>query len=99
MEITVLKETLTTTTHKRVQGKANYADLSDRLQFAEQLLEKAKSDSREKNCRIKTLETHLDKARNKISHHMRQLDHRKEESYSVTEKLKTACEWCHDPSR
>ncbi|XP_053364401.1 NLR family CARD domain-containing protein 3-like [Clarias gariepinus] len=30
---------------------------------------------------------------------MRQLDHSKEESYSVTEELKPACEWCHDPSR
>ncbi len=44
------------------QIKADYADRSDKLQYAEQLLEKAKADFRDKNS--KALEAHLDESRN-----------------------------------
>ncbi len=57
------------------QIKDDYADRSDKLQYAEQLLEKAKADFRDKNSRIKALEAHLDESRNEISHLTRQLRH------------------------
>ncbi|XP_016375733.1 uncharacterized protein LOC107714414 [Sinocyclocheilus rhinocerous] len=98
-EITRLKETLAATTQEMEQGKADYADLSNKLQYAEQLLEKAKTDFRDKNSRIKALETHLDESRNEISHLTQQLDYIKEESDSVREELRHAYELCPEPTR
>ncbi len=63
-EINRLKETLAATTPKMEQIKEDYAD---RMHYAEQLLEKAKADFREKNSRIKALEAHLDESRNEMS--------------------------------
>ncbi len=54
-EINRLNETLASTTRKMEQIKENYADRSDKLQYAEQLLEKAKADFRD--SRIKTAES------------------------------------------
>ncbi len=65
-EINRLNETLAATTPKMEQIKENYADRSDKLQYAEQLLEKAKAGFRD--SRIKALEAHLDESRNEISH-------------------------------
>ncbi len=50
-----LKETLAATTLKIEQIKEDYADRSDKLQYAEQLLEKAKADFSDKKNRIKPL--------------------------------------------
>ncbi len=47
-EINRLKETLAATTPKIEQIKEDYADRSVKLQYAEQLLEKAKADFRDK---------------------------------------------------
>ncbi len=58
-EINRLKETLAATSHEMEQIKEDYADRADKLQYAEQLLEKAKADFRDKNSRIKALEAHL----------------------------------------
>ncbi len=63
-EINRLKETLAATTPKMEQIKQDYADC---MQYAEQLLEKAKADFRGKNSRIKALEAHLDESRNEMS--------------------------------
>ncbi len=49
------------------QIKEDYPDRADKLQYAEQLLEKAKADFRDKNSRIKALEAHLNESRNEIS--------------------------------
>ncbi len=54
-EINRLKETIAATSRKMEQIKEDYADRSDKLQYAEQLLEKAKTDFRGKNSRIKAL--------------------------------------------
>ncbi len=81
------------------QIKADYADCSDKLQYAEQLLEKAKADFRDKNSRIKALEAHLDESRNEISRLTRQLDYIKEESDRFQEELKHAYELHREPSR
>ncbi len=61
------------------QIKDDYADRADKLQYVEQLLEKAKADFRDKNSRIKALEAHLNESRNEISRLTRQLDYFKEE--------------------
>ncbi len=65
-EINRLKETLAATSHEMEQIKEDFADRADKLQYAEQLLEKAKADFRDKNCRIKALETHLDESRKEM---------------------------------
>ncbi len=67
-EINRLKETLAAASHEMKQIKEDYADRSDKLQYAEQLLEKAKADFRNKTSRIKALEAHLNESRNEISH-------------------------------
>ncbi len=74
------------------QIKEVYADHSEKLHYAEQLLEKTKADFRDKNSRIKTLEAHLDESRHEISRLTRQLDYFKEEYESFQEELKHAYE-------
>ncbi len=79
-EINRLKETLTATSHEMQQIKEDFADHADKLQYAEKLLEKAKTDFRDRNSRIKALEAHLAESRNEISRLTRTLDYFKEES-------------------
>ncbi len=57
-EINRLKETLAATSHEIQQIKEDFADHADKLQYAEKLLDKAKTDFRDKNSRIKALEAH-----------------------------------------
>ncbi len=98
-EINRLKEILAATSHEMEQIKEDYADRADKLQHAEQLLEKAKADFRDKNSRIKALEAHLDESRNEISRLTRQLDCFKEEYESFQEELKHAYELRYELSR
>ncbi len=98
-EINRLKETLAATSHEMQQLKEDLADRADKLQYAEKLLEKAKTYFRDKNCRIKALEAHLAESRNEISRLTRQLDYVTEESESFQEELKHAYELHHEPSR
>ncbi len=51
-EINRLKETLAATSHEMEQIKEDFADRADKLQYAEQLLETAKADFRDKNSRV-----------------------------------------------
>ncbi len=98
-EIDRLKETLVATSHEMEHIKEDFADRADKLQYAEQLLEKAKADFRDKNNRIKALEAHLDESRKEISRLTRQLDYFKEGYESVQEELKHAYELRYEPSR
>ncbi len=98
-EINRLKETLAATSHEMEQIKEDFADRADKLQYAEKLLDKAKTDFRDKNSRIKALEAHLVESRNEISRLTRQLDYFKEESECFQEELKHAYELRHEPSR
>ncbi len=98
-EINRLKETLAATSHEMQQLKEDFADRADKLQYAEKLLEKAKTDFRDKNSRIKALKAHLAESRNEISRLTRQLDYVTEESESFQEELKDAYELRHEPSR
>ncbi len=99
VEINRLKETLEATSHEMQQLKEDFADRADKLQYAEKLLEKAKTDFRDKNSRIKALEAHLAESRNEISRLTRQLDYVTEESESFQEELKHAYELRQEPSR
>ncbi len=81
------------------QLKEDFADCADKLQYAEKLLEKAKTDFRDKNSRIKALEAHLAESRNEISRLTQQLDYVTEESESFQEELKHAYELRQEPSR
>ncbi len=98
-EINRLKETLEATGHEMQQLKEDFADRADKLQYAEKLLEKAKTDFRDKNSRIKALEAHLAESRNEISRLTQQLDYVTEESESFQEELKHAYELRQEPSR
>ncbi len=98
-EINRLKETLAATSHEMKQIKEDFADRADKLQYAEKLLDKAKTDFRDKNSRIKALEAHLAESRNEISRLTLQLDYFKEESESFQEVLKQAYELRHELSR
>ncbi len=98
-EINRLKETLAATSHEMQQFKEDFADRADKLQYAEKLLERAKTDFRDKNSRIKALEAHLAESRNEISRLTQQLDYVTEESESFQEELKHAYELRHEPSR
>ncbi len=98
-EINRLKEILAATSHEMQQLKEDFADRADKLQYAEKLLEKAKTDFRDQNSRIKALEAHLAESRNEISRLTRQLDYVTEESESFQEELKHAYELRHEPSR
>ncbi len=98
-EINRLKETLAATSHEMQQIKEDFADRADKLQYAEKLLDKAKTDFRDKNSRIKALEAHLAESRSEISRLTRQLDYVTEESESFQEELKHDYELRHEPSR
>ncbi len=98
-EINRLKETLAATSHEMEQIKEDYADRADKLQYAEQLPEKAKADFRDKNSKIKALEANLDESRNEISSLTRQFDYFKEDYESFQEELKHAYEFRYEPSR
>ncbi len=75
-EINRLKEALVATRHEIKQIKDDYADRSDKLQNAEQPLDKAKADFRDKNSRIKAFEAHLDlESRNEISRRQARQEH------------------------
>ncbi len=93
-----LKETLEATSHEMQQLKEDFADCADKLQYAEKLLEKAKTDFRDKNSRIKALEVHLAESRNEISRLTRQLDYVTKESESLQEELRHAYELRREPS-
>ncbi len=93
-----LKETLEATSHEMQQLKEDSADRADKLQYAEKLLEKAKTDFRDKNSRIKALEGHLAESRNEISRLTRQLDYVTEESESLQEELRHAYKLRREPS-
>ncbi len=74
------------------QIKEEFADRADKLQYAEKLLDKAKTEFRDKNSRIKALEAHPAESRNEISCLTRHLDYFKEDSGSFQEELKHAYE-------
>ncbi|XP_043078292.1 uncharacterized protein LOC122327164 [Puntigrus tetrazona] len=98
-EITTLKALLAASTQEVKQTKRDFDNAANNLQYAEQLLEKAKTDIRDKAGRIKALETHLNQSRNEISRLEQQLDYVKEEFDSVKEELRHAYDLRAEPLR
>ncbi|XP_043104401.1 uncharacterized protein LOC122351407 [Puntigrus tetrazona] len=98
-EITTLKALLAASTQEVKQTKRDFDNAANNLQYAEQLLEKAKTDIRDKAGRIKALETHLNESRKEISRLEQQLDYVKEESDSVKEELRHAYDLRAEPPR
>ncbi|XP_043082985.1 uncharacterized protein LOC122330182 [Puntigrus tetrazona] len=98
-EITTLKALLAASTQEVKQTKRDFDNAANNLQYAEQLLEKAKTDIRDKAGRIKALEAHLNESRNQISRLEQQLDYVKEESDGVKEELRHAYDLRAEPPR
>ncbi|XP_073803629.1 uncharacterized protein [Danio rerio] len=95
-EIDKLHETLAATTQEMEQAKAEHADVANKLEYVEQLLEEVNADSKDKDSRIKALETHLSEARHEVRRLTQQLDYIKEESNSTKDELKHAYELTHN---
>uniref|UniRef100_A0A673M8X4 Uncharacterized protein n=1 Tax=Sinocyclocheilus rhinocerous TaxID=307959 RepID=A0A673M8X4_9TELE len=80
-------------------SKAVQKDLVNRLQYAEQLLEKAKNDIRNKNVEISTLKDHLERYRTEMDNLTQQLDDTNDELYMVRKELKDAYELKQEPRK
>ncbi|XP_042616880.1 uncharacterized protein LOC122145683, partial [Cyprinus carpio] len=71
-------------------------DLVNRLQYAEQLLEKTKNDIRDKNSEISALKDHLERYRTETDNLTQQLDDTNDELYMVRKELQYAYELAYD---
>ncbi|XP_042610883.1 uncharacterized protein LOC122144218, partial [Cyprinus carpio] len=71
-------------------------DLVNRLQYAEQLLEKDKNDIRDKNSEISALKDHLERYRTEMDNLTQQLDDTNDELYMVRKELQYAYELAYD---
>uniref|UniRef100_A0A673K3E5 Uncharacterized protein n=1 Tax=Sinocyclocheilus rhinocerous TaxID=307959 RepID=A0A673K3E5_9TELE len=80
-------------------SKAVQKDLVNRLQYAEQLLEKAKNDIRNKNVEISTLKDHLERYITEMDNLTQQLDDTNDELYMVRKELKDAYELKQEPRK
>ena len=74
-------------------------DLVNRLQYAEQLLEKAKNDIRDKNSEISALKDHLERYRTETDNLTQQLDDTNDELYMVRKELQYAYKQKQEPRK
>ncbi len=74
-----LQAALTAAQLDQQHAKAAQKDLVNRLQYAEQLLEKAKSDISDNNAEISALKDHLERYRTEIDNLTQQLDDNNDE--------------------
>ena len=74
-------------------------DLVNRLQYAEQLLEKAKNDIRDKNSEISALKDHLERYRTEMDNLTQQLDDTNDELYMVRKELQYAYKQKQEPRK
>ncbi|KAL0148745.1 hypothetical protein M9458_055923, partial [Cirrhinus mrigala] len=86
---------------QRDQQQANAAqkDLVNRLQYAEQLLEKAKKDIKDKNAAISALEDHLERYSTEIDNLTQHLDDANNELCMVRKELKHVSKLKQEPRR
>ncbi len=80
-------------------AKAAQEDLVNRLQYVNQLLEKAKHDISNKNAEISALKDHLERYRIKMDNLTQQLDDTNDQLYMVRRELKHAYEQKQEPKR
>ncbi|KAI2642459.1 Nucleoprotein TPR [Labeo rohita] len=81
------------------QANAAQKDLVNRLQYAEQLLEKARKNIRDKNAEISALEDHLERYGTEIDNLTQHLDDANDELCMVRKELKQAYELKQEPRR
>ena len=74
-------------------------DLVNRLQYAEQLLEKTKNDIRDKNSEISALKDHLERYRTEMDNLTQQLDDTNDELYMVRKELQYAYKQKQEPRK
>ncbi len=94
-QVKELQAALTASQLDQQHAKAAQEDLVNRLQYAEQLLEKAKNDISDKNADIGALKDHLERYRTEIDNLTQQLD----QIYMVRKELKHAYEQKQEPRR
>ncbi len=98
-QVKELQTALTAAQLDQQHAKAAQEDLVNRLQYAEQLLEKAKNDISDKNAEIGALKDHLERYRTEINYLTQQLDDNNDQLYMVRKELKHAYEQKQEPRR
>ncbi len=98
-QVKELQATLTAAQLDQQHAKAAQEDLVNRLQYAEQLLEKAKNDISDKNAEIGALKDHLERYRTELDNLTQQLDDNNDQLYMVRKELKHAYEQKQEPRR
>ncbi len=96
-QVKELQAALTAAQLDQQHAKAAQEDLVNRLQYAEQLLGKARSDISDKNADISALKDHLERYRTEIDNLTQQLDDNNDELYRVRRELKHAYEQKQEP--
>ncbi len=98
-QVKELQAALTAAQLDQQHAKAAQKDLENRLQYANQLLEKAKHDISNKNAEISALKDHLERYRIKMDNLTQQLDDTNDQLYMVRRELKHAYEQKQEPKR
>ncbi len=98
-QVKELQAPLTAAQLDQQHAKAAQKDLENRLQYANQLLEKAKHDISNKNAEISALKDHLERYRIKMDNLTQQLDDTNDQLYMVRRGLKHAYEQKQEPKR
>ncbi len=98
-QVKELQAALTAAQLDQQHGKAAQKDLVNRLQYAEQLLEKAKNDISDTNAEIGALKDHLERYRTEMDNLTQQLDDTNNQLYMVRRELKHAYEQKQKPRR
>ncbi len=82
-QVKELQAALTAAQLDQQHAKAAQNDLVNRLQYAEQLLEKAKNDISNKNAEISALKDYLERYRTEMDNLTQQLDDTNDQLYMV----------------
>ncbi len=98
-QVKELQAALTAAQLDQQHAKAAQEDLVNRLQYANQLLEKAKHDISNKNAEISALKDHLERYRIEMDNLTPQLDDTNDQLYMVRRGLKHAYEQKQEPKR
>ncbi len=98
-QVKELQAALTVAQLDKQHAKAAQKDLANRLQYANQLLEKAKHDISNKNAAISALKDHLERYRTEMDNLTQQLGDTNDQLYMVRRELKHAYEQKQEPRR
>ncbi len=98
-QVNELQAALTAAQLDQQHAKAGQKDLVNRLQYDDQLLEKAKNDISNKNAEIRALKDHLERYRIEMDNLTQQLDDTNDQLYMVRRELKHAYEQKQEPRR